>query len=125
MDRLGQIAGRMATEGPGHGRNSADALIDLRVGRDIIQAREALSGVGDYAARQVAVALREVAELYKARNCKRDVLATNSPLLGALDLAIVATRGQQSHNGDAMLLALVGLRCNLDRNSRVDGSMLP
>jgi uncharacterized membrane protein YccC len=124
VDRLGQITACMALEGVAYAERSTDGLIDLRVGRNIIQAREALAGVSEDAAQKTTVALRKVAELYRTGKHKGTTVTATSSLLHAIDRAIVATRGQRSLSGDAMLLALVGLRCNLYPGSRVDASRL-
>src|SRR5476651_1755607 len=113
VDRLGQIAARMALAGPEDALHAADGLIDLRIGRNIIQAREALANVSEHAQLAVQSALGEVSELYRARKREGEAVAATSSLMRALDRGIETTRDQQSPACDAMLLALVGMRCNL------------
>ena len=67
IDRLGQIAARMALAGPEDALHAADGLSDLRIGRNIIQAREALADVGENARLAIWSALGEVSDLYRAR----------------------------------------------------------
>ena len=122
VDRLGQIAARMALAGPEDALHAADGLIDLRIGRNIIQAREALANVSEHAQLAVQSALGEVSELYRARKREGEAVAATSSLMRALDRGIETTRDQQSPACDAMLLALVGMRCNLFPISRSSGS---
>jgi uncharacterized membrane protein YccC len=122
IDRLGQIAARMALAGPEDALHAADGLSDLRIGRNIIQAREALADVGENARLAIWSALGEVSELYRARKREGEAVAATSSLMRALDRAIDTTKDQQSLTGDAMLLALVGMRCNLFPSSRSSGS---
>jgi uncharacterized membrane protein YccC len=113
VDRLGQIAARMALAGPDDALHAADGLSDLRIGRNIIQAREALAHVDESAHQAIQSALGEVSELYQTRQRKGEPVAATSSLMQALDRAIATTRGQSSPTGEALLLALVGMRCNL------------
>jgi uncharacterized membrane protein YccC len=113
IDRLGQIAARMAIAGPEDALHAADGLSDLRIGRNIIQAREALADVGEHVRIAIRSALGEVSELYRARKREGEVVAATPSLMRALDRAIDTTKEQPSLTGDAMLLALVGMRCNL------------
>ena len=122
IDRLGQIAARLALAGPEDALHAADGLIDLRIGRNIIQAREALTDVGEHARVAIQSALAEVSELYLARKRKGVAVAATSSLMHALDQAIETTKNQQSIARDALLLALVGMRCNLFPSSRFCGS---
>jgi uncharacterized membrane protein YccC len=122
IDRLGQIAARMALAGPEDALHAADGLSDLRIGRNIIQAREALADVGENARLAIWSALGEVSELYRARKREGEAVAATSSLMRALDRAIDTTKDQQSLTGDAMLLALVGMRCNLFPSSQSSGS---
>ena len=122
IDRLGQIAARLALAGPEDALHAADGLVDLRIGRNIIQAREALTDAGEHARVAIQSALAEVSELYLARKRKGVAVAATSSLMHALDQAIETTKNQQSIARDALLLALVGMRCNLFPSSRFCGS---
>jgi uncharacterized membrane protein YccC len=122
IDRLGQIAARMALAGPEDALHAADGLSDLRIGRNIIQAREALADVSEQARLATQSALGEVFELYRARKRQGEAVAATSSLMHALERAIETTKDQESTVCDSMLLALVGMRCNLFPRSRVYGS---
>jgi uncharacterized membrane protein YccC len=122
VDRLGQIAARMALAGPEDALHAADGLSDLRIGRNIIQAREALADISEHARLATHAALGEVSDLYRARRREGEAVAATSLLMRALDRAIEATRDQRSATCDAMLLALVGMRCNLFPILRSSGS---
>jgi uncharacterized membrane protein YccC len=112
-DRLGQIAARMAVAGPGDSLHAADGLIDLRIGRNIIQVRQGLEDARERTRLSVDAALSEVAGLYRERIREGRALIGTSSLLGTLDLAINAALDKTAGLGDATLLALVGMRCNL------------
>jgi uncharacterized membrane protein YccC len=122
IDRLGQIAARMALAGPEDALHAADGLSDLRIGRNIIQAREALADVSEHARLAIQSALGEVSELYRARKRQGEAVAGTSSLMRALDRAIETAKDQESNTCDVMLLALVGMRCNLFPSSRFCGS---
>jgi uncharacterized membrane protein YccC len=112
-DRLGQIAARMATAGPGDSLHAADGLIDLRIGRNIIQVRLGLEDARESTRLSVDAALSAVSALYRERVREGRALVGTSSLLSALDLAINSALDRTAGLGDATLLALVGMRCNL------------
>jgi uncharacterized membrane protein YccC len=113
VDRLGQVAARIALAGEGDALDAADGLSDLRIGRNIIQIREGLERACENARLAIQSALLEVSALYRARmNGRRAVPATAS-LLGALDRAISVSMETAYRLDDTTLLALVGMRCNL------------
>jgi uncharacterized membrane protein YccC len=111
-DRLGQIAAGMALADRGDSLHAADGLIDLRIGRNIIQLRLGLDDAPEGTRRSIHSALNEVSALYRARLRKGEALRATSSLLDALDQAIRAVLDKTSGLGDRELLALVGLRCN-------------
>ncbi|RDS79717.1 FUSC family protein [Dyella monticola] len=114
VDRLGQIAARMAVAEGSDALHAADGLADLRIGRNVIAIRRALPTLSG----PIQVSLREVLEgiaaLFQARGRKGELLPPPSSLLASIDMAI-ATLCVRAHGASAhpALLALVGMRCNL------------
>jgi len=118
IDRLGQIAARMALADRGDSLHAADGLIDLRIGRNIIQVRLGLEDAEEYTRRSIHSALSEVSALYLARLRKGEALIATSSLLSLLDQAINVSLDKTSGLGDRALLALVGMRCNFIPNAK-------
>jgi uncharacterized membrane protein YccC len=113
IDRLGQVATRMAFADPDDALHAVDGLSDLRIGRNIIQAREGLDR-GDANTRPaIEAALAQVSNLYRARADARHPIAADAALMRALTRAIAAVARDPAGRDDATLLALVGMRCNL------------
>jgi len=113
VDRLGQVAARMAFANPGDALHAVDGLSDLRIGRNIIQVREGLDN-GDAQTRDaIEAALEEVSNLYRARADAHHPIPATAPLMRALNRAIGAAARNTTGRDDATLLALVGMRCNL------------
>ncbi|HDR9202951.1 fusaric acid resistance protein [Burkholderia vietnamiensis] len=113
IDRLGQVATRMAFADPDDALHAVDGLSDLRIGRNIIQAREGLDR-GDVQTRPaIEAALAQVSNLYRARADARHPIAADAALMRALNRAIAAVARDPAGRDDATLLALVGMRCNL------------
>ncbi|KKI37562.1 fusaric acid resistance protein [Burkholderia vietnamiensis] len=113
IDRLGQVATRMAFADPDDALHAVDGLSDLRIGRNIIQAREGLDR-GDANTRPaIEAALAQVSNLYRARADARHPIAADATLMRALNRAIAAVARDPAGRDDATLLALVGMRCNL------------
>ncbi|MBR8050948.1 FUSC family protein [Burkholderia vietnamiensis] len=113
IDRLGQVATRMAFADPDDALHAVDGLSDLRIGRNIIQAREGLDR-GDANTRPaIEAALAQVSNLYRARANARHPIAADATLMRALNRAIAAVARDPAGRDDATLLALVGMRCNL------------
>ncbi|SCZ38493.1 MULTISPECIES: FUSC family protein [Burkholderia] len=113
IDRLGQVATRMAFADPDDALHAVDGLSDLRIGRNIIQAREGLDR-GDANTRPaIEAALAQVSNLYRARANARHLIAADATLMRALNRAIAAVARDPAGRDDATLLALVGMRCNL------------
>jgi uncharacterized membrane protein YccC len=117
VDRLGQIAARMALIGREDALHAADALVDLRIGRNIIQARQGLERANARAFATAHDALEAVSALYRARMEKRRAVAGSPALLSKLDLAIRAAMDRTCGIDDVALLALVSMRCNLFPNA--------
>jgi uncharacterized membrane protein YccC len=119
IDRLGQVAARMAVAPAGDALHAADGLADLRIGRNIIPIRRALIAVPHDARRALGVVLSETSSLFRARHRASEAVSPSASLLQAIDAAIddmlasveVAPRHQA-------LLALVGMRCNLFPTAR-------
>jgi uncharacterized membrane protein YccC len=114
IDRLGQIAARMALAEADDDLHAADGLADLRIGRNVIAIRGKLTAVPHEVRKTFGAVLSEVSALFADR--RRSAQPTNPPpsLLRSIDVAIesiltVEPRGQPT----AALLALVGMRCNL------------
>lgn len=113
IDRLGQVAARMAYAGPEDALHAADGLVDLRIGRNIIQARAALDGVAPGTHVAIEQALGEIEKLYRSRQRTGEPIEAAPSLMHALDRSIDATQAGRPETSDALLLALVGMRCNL------------
>jgi len=114
VDRLGQIAARMAVAGPGDALHAADGLADLRIGRNVIPIRRALAAVPHDTRRALGAVLFEVSALFRERQRTGEAKPPGRSLLDAVDAAIaamLALPGREAH--DQPLLALVGMRCNL------------
>lgn len=118
VDRLGQIAARMAMAGSGDSLHAADGLIDLRIGRNIIQLRAGLENAQERTRRSIHAVLGEVSALYRARLKNGEALAATPSLLSALDEAINTALVKSAGLGDRALLALVGMRCNFFPNAQ-------
>jgi uncharacterized membrane protein YccC len=114
IDRLGQIAARMALAPPGDALHAADGLADLRIGRNIIPIRRALAGVPHDVRHALGGVLTEVSALFRARRRASDAVPPPASLLRSIDAAIdgMLANAQLAPRHQA-LLALVGMRCNL------------
>jgi uncharacterized membrane protein YccC len=114
VDRLGQIAARMAVAPPGDALHAADGLADLRIGRNIIAIRRALVAVPHDVRHALGAVLSEVSSLFRARHRANDVVPPPASLLAAIDAAIDGMMANvQLAPRHQALLALVGMRCNL------------
>lgn len=114
VDRLGQIAARMAVAPPGDVLHAADGLADLRVGRNIIPIRRALAGVPHDVRHALGGVLADVSALFRDRRRAGDALSPPASLLRSIDTALdqMLANAQLGPRHQA-LLALVGMRCNL------------
>jgi uncharacterized membrane protein YccC len=113
VDRLGQVAARMATAAPGDALHAADGLADLRVGRNIVQIRQGIEHAGMSATAAIDRLLDQLASMFRARLKASEAIKPDAALLGAIDGAI--SQGIDPHSGvsRSALLAMVGMRCNL------------
>jgi uncharacterized membrane protein YccC len=114
LDRLGQIARRLAFVDQNDALHTADGLADLRLGRNILHLRRAAEVASGSASEAVDKLLAAVADLFRRRRRKGISLAAGPAVLSALDDAISAVRTIE-HEGrrHQALLAAVGMRCNL------------
>jgi uncharacterized membrane protein YccC len=113
VDRLGQIAARMAVAPPGDALHAADGLADLRVGRNIIQIRRGMERAGDDAIAASDALLRQLAGLFRARLRAGEPVRAAPSLLDAIDDTLRAAIAPRSGVASPALLAMVGMRCNL------------
>nr|WP_309491309.1 FUSC family protein [Trinickia mobilis] len=113
VDRLGQVAARMALASADDALHAADGLSDLRVGRNIIRARQDLENRDAATRAAIEAALGEVSKLFRARLAAHHPLPGTNVLLDTLDHAIEVIAGQPARHEDPALMALVGMRCNL------------
>jgi len=114
IDRLGQIAARMAVASRADSLHAADGLSDLRVGRNIIAIRQALPNAPRAVRWSLWRVLLQVASLYRERLRIGESVQPPASLCATLDRAIRSILKSTSGRAtSAALLALVALRCNL------------
>lgn len=113
VDRLGQIAARMALAAPGDALHAADGLGDLRIGRNLIQLRHGIDEATTAAQDAVQAVLAEARAHFRMRVRRREPVAPNASLLDAIDRAISTAVAARSAVRLQALTALVGMRCNL------------
>ncbi len=114
VDRLGQVAARMAIVAPSDDLHAADGLADLRIGRNIIPLRRALSHVPHDARHSLGAVLAGLTRFYSARWREGRADAPPPTLLSAIDHALHALLGLPMNEfRRPALRALVGMRCNL------------
>ncbi len=113
VDRLGQVAARMAVAAPGDALHAADGLADLRVGRNIVQIRGGVEHAGTNAMAAIDRLLDQLSAMFRARLKAGEAIKPDATLLAAIDDAI--DQGIDPHSGiyPSALLAMVGMRCNL------------
>ncbi len=114
IDRLGQIAARMALAAPGDALHGVDGLADLRVGRNLLHLRRAADFAAGEARRAINQMLDEIAEFFRRRAATGTASPPAHSLLRAIDAALMSipTLDQDALRHQA-ILALVGVRCNL------------
>lgn len=114
VDRLGQVAARMAVATPGDNLHAADGLADLRIGRNIIPIRRSLPHIPHDERRLLGTVLASLAAFYAGRWSESRAIAPPAELLDEIDRALA---GLLSLTLDGprrgALRALVGMRCNL------------
>ncbi|GLQ87896.1 FUSC family protein [Dyella flagellata] len=114
VDRLGQVAARMAVAEGDDALHAADGLADLRLGRNVIAIRRALPTLVTPAQAALHDVLDGVATLFQLRGRQGVLLPAPVSLLARIDRAIAAICADSlllpTHPA---LLALVGMRCNL------------
>ena len=114
VDRLGQVAARMAISSPTNDLQAADGLADLRIGRNIIPIRRALSHVPHHVRHRLGAVLAGLTNLFMARWRNGRVEVPPASLLTAIDEALWELLDLPVDEfRRAALRALVGLRCNL------------
>ncbi|MDE8652830.1 FUSC family protein [Novosphingobium album (ex Liu et al. 2023)] len=114
VDRLGQVAARMAVATPGDDLHAADGLADLRIGRNIIPLRRSLPHVPHDERRHLGVVLSSLSAFYSARWSEGRALAPPAALLAQIDQALeglLKLALDEPRRG--ALRALIGMRCNL------------
>jgi len=113
-DRVGLVASRSALLVQAGGDDEADALRDLRIGRNIIRLRRAQAVATPAAASALADLLSQTARFYDHRAARARALAPPSGLLAMIDEAIDALVSvPASETRRHGFLALAGLRRNL------------
>lgn len=114
VDRLGQVAARMAQADPSDALHAADGLADLRIGRNVIRIRRALAATPHDERRMLGAALAELSRLYAERFRTGRAQPAASGLLDAINRAIDALQGlRDGGQYQDALIALVSLRCTL------------
>lgn len=113
VDRLGQVATRMAEAGLGDTLHAADGLVDLRVGRNIVQIRRGIVEASESAELAVSRVLDGVAALFRSRLRAGFPIPANPELLSAIDGAIAVGTDPAAKLNEQALLSLIGMRCNL------------
>lgn len=114
VDRLGQVAARMAIASPAEALHAADGLSDLRIGRNIIPLRRSLPHVPHDARRTLGEVLLGLSAFYASRWKRGVPHSAPKALLRTIDRALNALIAlpRDEHRREA-LRALVGMRCNL------------
>ncbi|RUL70896.1 FUSC family protein [Dyella choica] len=114
VDRLGQVAARMAVAEGDDALHAADGLADLRLGRNVIAIRSALPTLSAPVQATLRKVLEGISCLFQLRGRKGVMLPAPVSLLMHIDAAMAAIcmEGQSPPTHPA-LLALVGMRCNL------------
>lgn len=118
IDRLGQVAARMAVAAPGDALHSADGLADLRIGRNIIPIRRALPHVPHDVRHRLGTVLAGLGIFYDARWREGHASPPPASLLEPIDRALQALLALPLDEARRRALrALVGMRCNLFPNA--------
>jgi len=114
VDRLGQVAARMAIASPEEALHAADGLSDLRIGRNIIPIRRALPHVPHDVRHRLGAVLAGLSGFYAARRKHGRADPAPPALQDAIDRALRALIALPLDDPRRHALrALVGMRCNL------------
>lgn len=113
-DRLGQVAARMAIARSASDLHAADGLADLRIGRNVIPLRRALTHVQYDVRHHLGTVLADLNALYARRWWIGVATPAPDALRQHIDDAIgdLLVLPSEEHR-QAALRALVGMRCNL------------
>lgn len=114
LDRIGQIAARMAVTPEDDELHEVDGLADLRVGRNVFRLRHLdgqLPAVADQAVERV---LAGISGFFGMRNVAGKPLPPQQELLPHIDQALAAVLDVEARDlRHEAVLALTGLRCDL------------
>ncbi|WP_395396119.1 FUSC family protein (plasmid) [Novosphingobium sp. BL-8A] len=114
VDRLGQVAARMAIAGPGTDLHAADGLADLRIGRNIIPVRRALAHVPHDTRHRLGAVLSNLTDLYLSQWRRGRAVEASDALRLQIDRAMAGLLALPVDEfRQTALRALVGMRCNL------------
>ncbi|ABQ69518.1 Fusaric acid resistance protein conserved region [Rhizorhabdus wittichii RW1] len=114
IDRLGQVAARMAVAAPGAALHAADGLADLRIGRNIIPIRRSLPYVPHDVRHRLGAVLSGLTVFYDARWRRGHAHPPPAALLEPIDRALRSLLALPLDEPRRRALrALVGMRCNL------------
>lgn len=118
VDRLGQVAQRIVAADPGDDLHAADGLADLRIGRNVIPVRKALSHVPHDLRHDMGLVLTGIADHYRTRARHSVIVPADMALVTSIDRSI---DGLLSYPLDEQrrqaLRALIAMRCNLFPNA--------
>ena len=126
VDRLGQVAARMAIASPSEALHAADGLSDLRIGRNIIPLRRSLPYVPHDVRHSLGAVLSGLSVFYATRCRKGAPDAPPPSLLATMDDALISLVAlpRDEHRRQA-LRALVGMRCNLFPSAEHPSGAMP
>ena len=114
VDRLGQVAARMAVAPEGDALHAADGLADLRIGRNIIPIRRALPHVPHDARHRLGAVLSGLSAFYSSRWRRGRADPPPAEMLRSIDQALHALLALPLDEPRRRALrALIGMRCNL------------
>jgi uncharacterized membrane protein YccC len=112
LDRMGLLAPQMAAA-PTERAASFAAMTDLRVGVNLVDLNAARAAMPPRLGRAVDIVLRRAAAFFTARAGRGGSVAAPPRLLRSIDRALNAVSDMGGETARQVVLALVGLRCNL------------
>jgi uncharacterized membrane protein YccC len=118
LDRINQIAPRLAAVGEGSDLRAYDLLADVRIGLNIVTIRRARRALRAPARAAVDVMLDGVAAYFRAKS--QDAASegrARAGLLGRIDAALARLADEPGRRERAAILALVGIRRGLFPNA--------